>query len=94
MAGNAFALTTVTSTTYTTDPQLDAGEMRGSVACAHMTPAGIPILVSLDGKTDAGKMDPATGVVGLEYSQPYYSKVWARLAAPGAADVQIVIEGA
>jgi hypothetical protein len=93
MAGVNMVLSALISTVYPTEPQLDSNGNRGSVAAVHMTPAGPAILVSLDGVNDHARLDPATAALSISFGNPYYSRVWARLAGAGAATVQLVIEG-
>jgi len=93
MAGTQMVLSPLVATTYPVAAQLDTNGNRGAVAAVHMTPAGPAVLISLDGVNDHAKLDPATPALSISFSNPYYSKVWARLASPGAATVQLVIEG-
>lgn len=94
MAGVNSKFPTITSILYTALPQLDSAGMRGPAAAAHMTPGGVPVFISFDGKNDHAKLDPATGAASISFQMPYYTKMWARLAAAGAVDVQLIIEGA
>lgn len=91
MAGIKSAFPTVVSTSYPTDPQLDLGDVRGSLAAIHMSPAGPDVFLSVDGETDHVRLSPTT-CPSAAFDFPYYTKVWARLAAPGASNVQLVAE--
>ena len=92
MAGVKGGIFSVSSTVYPADPQLDSNGARGTIAGAHMTPAGTPVFVSFDGKTDHVKLDPTTAAASFALEQPYYTRAFLRLAVAGAADVQLVLE--
>jgi len=93
MAAAKMALISVVATTYPAIPQLDAG-FRGAAAAAHMTPLGPAIFVSLDGINDHAQLNPAAGVSSASFTNPFYTKMYARLAVAGASTVQLIIEGA
>ena len=92
MAGATMVLASVVSTVYPVSPQLDTNDSRGPAAAVHMTPLGPAIFVSLDGVNDHAKLDPASPALSIAFSNPYYTQLWARLAVPGAATIQLVIE--
>jgi len=92
MAGATMVLASVVSTAYPVAPQLDTNESRGAAAAVHMTPLGPAIFVSIDGLNDHAKLDPASPALSIAFSNPYYTQLWARLAVPGAATIQLVIE--